>query len=139
MPLSKFIGGYEHSIDPKGRLILPSKFRPHFADGGVLSEYFGCIALWTEDQFVKQLEKYEAEDALGGDKRGMARLWAQSCMEVEVDRQGRFVIPSRLREFAGLDGQVLVNGMINRIEIWAPEKWETKIREPHEPAYQEGE
>ena len=120
-----FFGGYEHSIDEKGRVILPAKFRPAFERGGYLSEHHGgCLALWTPEEFDNQLAIRQAEAAQGGESRNLMRLWAQASEEVEIDRQGRMMIPSRLREFAGLSGAVSVNGAVDRVELWNPEVWE---------------
>ena len=106
-------------------MILPAKFRPAFERGGYLSEHHGgCLALWTPEEFDNQLAIRQAEAAQGGESRNLMRLWAQASEEVEIDRQGRMMIPSRLREFAGLSGAVSVNGAVDRVELWNPEVWE---------------
>ena len=116
--MARFFGRYEHSLDAKGRLILPSKFRPAFERGGFLSQFNDrCLALWTPENFEKQMELMEANQQLSTEQRNLARLWASGSQEVEVDKQGRMVIPAYLRDYARLTGDVLVNGAIDRIEL----------------------
>jgi MraZ protein len=124
----RFYGRYEHSLDPKGRVILPAKFRAHFEHGGYLTQYHqGCLALWTPDEFEKQLSALELAQELGPEERNLARVFSAGTQEVEVDRQGRVPIAPPLRVFAQLDGGVLVMGAMNRIELWRPERWAEKL------------
>ncbi len=126
----KFYGRYEHSLDPKGRVILPAKFRAHFEGGGYLTQYHqGCLALWTPEEFEKQSSALEESQSLGPTERNLARVWAAGTQEAEVDRQGRVAIAPPLRTFAQLDGDggVLVTGAINRIELWSPQRWAAKL------------
>jgi MraZ protein len=126
--MARFFGRYEHSLDAKGRLILPSKFRPTFEHGGFLSQFNDrCLALWTPENFEKQMELMETNQQLSTEQRNLARLWASGSTEVEVDKQGRMVIPAYLREYARLTGDVLVNGAIDRIELWNPQEWDAKV------------
>lgn len=124
----KFFGRYEHGLDPKGRVILPAKFRAHFEHGGYLTQYWeGCLALWTPEEFEKQMVAMEAAQEQGRSERNLARVWASGTQEVEVDRQGRLFISPPLRGFAGLESGVLVHGALNRIELWSPERWTAKL------------
>lgn len=126
--MARFFGRYEHSLDPKGRVILPSKFRAPFERGGYLTQFHDrCLALWTPEDFDKQMAQMEAAAEAGRAERNLARLWAQGTQEVDVDKQGRIAIPQHLREFARLDGDVLVNGAITRVELWSPAVWEEKV------------
>ena len=126
--MARFFGRYEHSLDVKGRVILPAKFRHLFEHGGYLTQYRDrCLALWTPEDFDRQMIAMESNAAQSRDDRNMARLWASGTQEVEIDRQGRLAIPSFLREFARLDGDVLVHGAIDRVELWSPEEWRTKV------------
>lgn len=130
--MATFVGRYEHTLDAKGRVILPSKFREAFERGGYLTKHReGCLALWTPGEFERQKAAMQERAALDRSNRNRARLWASSSYEVEVDRQGRMPIPSPLREFANLDGEVLVNGAIDRVELWAPAVWGARV-EPEE-------
>jgi len=124
-----FVGRYEHSLDTKGRVILPAKFRPQFERGGFLTEHSeGCIALWTLGEFERQMYTLQQRAAAGKADRNRARVWASTSAEVEVDRQGRMPIPSHLREFAGLDAEVLVHGAIDRVELWNPAAWTERVQ-----------
>ena len=135
---ARFFGRFEHSLDGKGRVILPAKFRATFAEGGFLTEHHdGCLALWTQAQFDVQLVERQEKSSAGRKERNMARFWASTSTEVEVDRQGRMAIPVRLREFAGLESDVLVLGAIDRVELWNPARWDEKIG-PEEQRLTEG-
>lgn len=124
----RFFGRYEHSVDPKGRVILPAKFRAHFDHGGYLTQFRGgCLALWTPEEFNVQSAEMEEAQKLGPAERNLARVWASGTQEVEVDKQGRIAIVAPLRSFATLNEAVLVNGALNRIELWNPERWEEKV------------
>jgi MraZ protein len=134
-----FVGRYEHSLDTKGRVILPAKFRAAFERGGYLSENSeGCLALWTPGEFERQMAAMQSKAAAGRTNRNRARLWAASSHEVEIDRQGRMAIPSHLREFASLEGDVLVHGALDRVELWNPEVWRDRVV-PEERWFFEGE
>ena len=127
--MARFIGRYEHSLDAKGRVILPVKFRAPFEHGGFLSQFHdGCLALWTPDEFERQLESNQARSELGRDERNLARVWAGGSSEVEVDKSGRMPIPGYLRSFAQLEAEVLVIGAIDRVELWSPPVWEEKVQ-----------
>jgi MraZ protein len=126
--VAAFVGRYEHSLDLKGRVILPAKFRADFERGGYLSEHReGCLALWTPGEFQRQLQAMQESASEGRTERNRARVWAASSHEVEIDRQGRMAIPAHLREFASLEGDVLVHGAIDRIELWSPSVWEERV------------
>lgn len=126
--MARFFGRYEHSLDAKGRLILPSKFRPAFEEGGFLSQYNDrCLALWTPDNFEKQMALMEQNQQLGTEQRNLARIWASGSQEVEIDKQGRMVIPAYLREYSRLSGDVLIHGAIDRVELWNPQEWASKV------------
>jgi len=126
--VARFFGRYEHSLDDKGRIILPSKFRGPFERGGYLTEYQdGCLSLWTPEQFELQMDAMTERAGSGRSDRNLVRLWASTSHELEIDRQGRMAIPVRLREYAGLVGDVLVLGAIDRVELWNRETWEEKV------------
>ena len=133
--MAGFFGRYEHSVDSKGRVILPAKFRPAFDAGAFLSQNDeGCLALWTREEFDTQMKLMQERAATGGpDERQLVRLWAAGTSEVEIDRQGRMAIPSHLRDFASLEleGDVLVTGAIDRIELWNPAVW-ARVVQPQE-------
>jgi MraZ protein len=136
--VARFFGRFEHTLDTKGRLILPAKFRFGFDRGGYLTQNVdGCLALWTPEEFDSQMGAMLERAAAGRSDRNLARIWASNSHEVEVDKQGRLAIPTRLREFAGLTAEVLVNGAIDRVELWDPARWEEKVL-PEEQRLTEG-
>ena len=128
--MARFFGRYEHSLDEKGRLILPVKFRPPFEHGGFISLFHnGCLALWTPEEFETQMRKMELTQNQSDADRKLARVWAAGTHEVEVDRKsGRMAIPQYLRAKARLEHDVIVNGAIDRVELWNPEIWEERIQ-----------
>lgn len=128
--MTRFFGRFEHSLDAKGRVILPAKFRLAFERGGFLSQYHdGCLALWTPDEFEKQMVGMQTSAEAGGrDERNLARVWASGSTDVEIDKSGRMPIPQHLRDFAGLEGEVLVLGAIDRVELWSPAQWAEKVQ-----------
>jgi MraZ protein len=126
--VARFFGRYEHSLDDKGRVILPSKFRGSFEHGGYLTQYTdGCLSLWTPEQFDLQMENMQERAATSKQDRNLVRLWASTSHELEIDRQGRMAIPARLREYAGLATDVLVLGAIDRVELWNRQTWDEKV------------
>lgn len=128
MPLgAKFFGRYEHSLDAKGRVILPAKLRVHFAQPGFLAPHLeGCLALWTVEEFDKEVAVRLAQAEGDPRSRNAVRDWASAVFEAEIDRQGRMPIPAHLRSYASLEQEVLVVGMINRVELWSPRSWAAK-------------
>lgn len=126
--MARFFGRYEHSLDAKGRVILPSRFRASFDTQAYLSQHHErCLALWTPEEFDKQLADMEATQDRGPKERNLARVWAAGLTEVEMDKQGRVAIPPYLREFAELDTAVLVVGALNRVELWNPPEWAARV------------
>jgi MraZ protein len=128
--VERFVGRYEHQLDTKGRVILPAKFRGPFERGGYLTQHSeGCLALWTPGEFERQMEVMQEQAQAGHSSgRNRARIWASKAAEVEIDRQGRMPIPVHLRTFAKLEADVLVHGAIDRIELWSPAEWETRVQ-----------
>src|SRR4051812_9876528 len=133
----RFFGQHEHSLDVKGRVILPARFRPAFEHGAFLTQYNNrCLALWPPDEFEQFFEKMAQQQESGSDDLNMARYMAATTTEVEVDKQGRFPIPFKMRQYARLENEVLVNGAIDRVELWSPVIWNEKV-EPSEAALTE--
>lgn len=127
----RFFGKYEHSLDIKGRVILPARFRNDFMPRAFLSQHEDrCLALWTEEEFEKQLAEHEALQGQGQSELNRARVWASGSTEVEIDKQGRMAIPPYLRQFARLDPEspVMVTGAINRVELWNPVVWARRVQ-----------
>lgn len=125
----RFFGRYEHSLDIKGRVILPARFRPSFGPQAYITQYQDrCLALWTADEFENQMAEQERLQGQGRAERNLARVFAAGTTEVEIDRQGRVAIPGYLRDFAHLESAVMVNGALNRVELWNPAEWEMRVR-----------
>lgn len=136
--VARFFGTYEHTLDAKGRVILPVRYRAAFDQGGYLTQNLdGCLALWTPEEFEVRMQQAQEREAAGRAERNQARVFASNSFEVEIDRQGRLAIPAHLREFAGLQENVKVAGIINRVELWNPARWEDKVR-PEEQRLAEG-
>ena len=124
-----FVGRADHSLDAKGRVILPAKWRSSFERGGYLTLNFErCLSLWTPGEFERQLAEMQATFKEGTpEARNFARVWASGSVDVEIDRQGRMGIPAHLREFAGLTSDVQLTGAIDHIELWDPEEWRVRV------------
>jgi MraZ protein len=123
----RFVGRYEHSLDGKGRIILPARFRPAFDTQAFVSKHNErCLAVWTPESFESKLDQMESLQERSPQDRQVVRAWASGSSEVELDRQGRLAIPAYLREYARLESAVLVHGAINHIELWDPSEWEVR-------------
>jgi len=117
-------GRYEHRVDRKGRLVLPAAFRAHFSAGGHLQQWQGtCLTLFTPGGWEAWLAYNREQFKAGGHNASslVRRLRSQADM-VEIDGQGRFVMPPRFRVLAPLDHPVTVLGQHDRVEIWLPER-----------------
>jgi len=134
-----FVGQFQHTLDEKGRLILPAKFRSEFERGGALSpDDEGCVALWTPGEYNRQQDEYVQRRRVGGAKgRRETRYWASKTSEVDFDKQGRFALSSTLREFAQLSGDVLIVGAIDHVELWNPTVFAEMV-EPAEANFKQG-
>jgi MraZ protein len=129
-----FVGQYQHSLDAKGRLILPAKFRTEFERGGHLSPGTeGCIALWTPGEFARQSDD-RLEQTRGGRSvdRRVVRYWAANSSDVEFDKQGRFALPPSTREYGQLNGEVLIVGSLDHIELWNPTVYAEQVNSAEE-------
>jgi MraZ protein len=121
-----FTGEFRHTIDAKGRLIVPARLRPELTgDKAVLAIYMnGCIAMWSGEGWDDLEQRILAEGRSNADARAVVRGIAASAHQDEVDRQGRITIPPNLRHYAGIDKDVVVIGALDHAEIWNPERWE---------------
>lgn len=119
-----FIGEYSHSLDDKGRLAIPVKFRAELKKGAVVTRGLdNCLFLYTKDEWAKAAEKYAALPISQANSRAFSRLMLAGAMDVEFDKQGRALIPEYLREYAGLKKEVVIAGLYNRLEIWGDVQW----------------
>ena len=119
-----FMGRYNHTIDPKGRLSIPSKYREILGDEFVVSKGMdGCLFVYANDAWKAFEEKLASLPLINREARQFARFFLSGAQYVTVDKQGRILMPQDLREFAGLEKDVVLAGAGGRIEIWSREKW----------------
>jgi len=119
-----FIGEFQHNLDDKGRLAIPVKFRRDLVKGAVVTRGLdNCLFLYSKIEWNKLAEKLAALPLSQSNSRAFARLMLAGAMEVEVDKQGRMVLPEYLRNFAEIKKNAVIAGLYNRIEIWDESKW----------------
>ena len=122
-----FFGRYQHTLDDKGRLILPAEFRKALEDGAFIGQFpGGCLAIYTPERFNEVSEDISQSAKEGGSEAAVhaSRVFFASAQSVTPDKQGRVPIASYLRTWAHLDREVIVTGQQKRIELWAPQNWQ---------------
>ena len=126
-----FSGDSRHSVDAKHRVFLPKRFQtelPLDADGSrwaVLTRGFeGCLYLFSDAGFERALERMDTDAFAGPEERKMQRLFFSHTQRVELDASGRLLLPEKLRRLAGIEREVVMIGVRDRVEIWAAERWE---------------
>ncbi len=120
-----FMGEFNHTIDAKGRIIIPSKFREDLGDEFVLTLGLdGCLFAYPYSEWQLFVDKLKT---LPGTKeaRQLQRYFMAGAAACEVDKQGRILIPAKLRENAGLEKDIVFVGVLNKIEIWSKERWDS--------------
>ena len=128
-----FMGEYQHSIDMKGRLIVPSKFREQLEEGFILTRGLdNCLFGYPLDEWQKLEEKLKALPVTKRDARAFTRFFFSGASEASLDKQGRVNIPANLREFAKIEKDCMIIGVSSRIEIWSAELWEAYYEESEE-------
>lgn len=119
-----FLGRHSHNLDAKGRLALPARFRERLGDGVVLTRGFDtCILVYPLEAWAPLAERVSALSLGDADARRLRRLLFADATDVQLDRQGRVLVPAVLREYAELERDAIVVGMHTFIEIWTPERW----------------
>lgn len=119
-----FMGEYNHTIDTKGRLIIPAKFRDGLGEEFVVTKGLdGCLFVYSKKEWSAFEEKLKALPLTNKEARKFTRFFLAGAASCEVDKQGRILLPAVLREFAGLEKDVVLVGVGGRIEIWQKEKW----------------
>ena len=119
-----FIGEYNHSIDEKGRMSVPTKFRIELKNGAVVTRGLdNCLFLYTKKEWQALAEKLAKLPISQANTRAFSRLMLSGAMDVSLDNQGRGMLPDYLRKFAALKKKVIVAGLYNRLEIWDEELW----------------
>lgn len=119
------IGEYEHSLDAKGRLIMPAKLREDIGEKFIVTKGLdGCLFAFSLTEWTNFEQKLRSLPISNKDARTFTRFFFAGAIDCEIDKQGRFLISSNLREFAGLEKDVIIVGMDSRIEIWSKDKWQ---------------
>lgn len=124
-----FYGEYEHTLDQKGRIIIPAKFREIFKENYVERFYVTrgldqCLFVFVEDTWKTQEKKFRDMPFTKSESRKFNRLFFSGATEVICDKQGRILIPDYLKTYAAIQSEVVVIGVSDRIEIWGKEKWQ---------------
>ncbi|MFJ7918273.1 division/cell wall cluster transcriptional repressor MraZ [Lysinibacillus fusiformis] len=125
-----FMGEYQHSVDAKGRLIVPAKFREALGEAFIVTRGLdNCLFGYPMNEWRKLEEKLKDLPMTKKDTRAFARFFFSGATEVEIDKQGRINIPATLMQHAHLVKECVVLGVSNRIEIWAKDAWEAYFSE----------
>lgn len=125
-----FIGEFTHNLDVKGRIAIPVKFRDKLTTGAIITRGLDhCLFVFTNKEWEILAQKLIALPLAQANSRAFVRLMLSGAMDVELDKQGRILVPDYLREYAGLEKEAVVAGVYNRMEIWDSKKWnEYKIK-----------
>jgi len=124
-----FYGEFAHSIDNKGRLILPSKIR-EVAKANFVEKFYvtrgldKCLFMFSEEEWKAAEQKFKAMSFTKTDARKFNRLYFSGAVEVVADKQGRILLPTYLKDFARIKRDVIIIGVSNRVEIWAKDQWQ---------------
>ncbi len=121
-----FMGEFQHSLDAKGRLIMPAKFRELLGNSFILTKGLDrCLFVYPKDEWTVLEQKLKALPFTHKDARAFIRFFFSGAVEIEIDKQGRILVPPPLREHAGIDKDVVIIGVSNRAEIWSQKEWDT--------------
>ncbi|KKU10838.1 MAG: cell division/cell wall cluster transcriptional repressor MraZ [Spirochaetes bacterium GWB1_48_6] len=120
------IGEYNHSVDQKGRMAIPVRFRATFSSGAVITRGIDkCLFIFSKQEWDELAEKIAKLPLVQANSRAFARLMFAGAVNVELDSQGRVLVPDYLRHYADLAKQVVVAGVFNRLEVWDKSNWST--------------
>ncbi len=123
-----FWGEYAHQLDSKGRLIIPARYRPKLTHGAVLTRGIDQnLVIYPQEAWENLSQQLNQIPLTHPSARALRRLLFSGAVELSIDRQGRVLIPGYLREYAALEGEVLVIGMETFIELWQPDNWRTAL------------
>ena len=119
-----FMGEYNHSVDAKGRLIVPSKLREQLGNEFVVTKGLdGCLFVYSQEEWKRIEESLREKPLTSKDARKFMRFFFAGAANGEVDKQGRILLPANLREYAGIDKEVVSVGVFSRVEIWSKERY----------------
>ncbi len=125
-----FLGRFEYAMDERGRVPVPPRYRELFAPGAMLNQGPDpCLRLFTSESFQQQAELYTSNPAIEEVARMTRRAFFANSFSVELDKQGRILIPGPLRAYARLEGNVIISGAGEWLEIWSPQQFETEMAE----------
>jgi MraZ protein len=129
-----FTGEYRHSVDDKGRIAVPARFRVQLASGAVVSRWLdGCLGIHTRAGWDALAERVAGLPVTDQAARLFTRYVFAGAFEAELDRQGRVVLPAYLREWAGLGSEAVIVGARDHAEIWEPSRWVSYARALDDP------
>lgn len=118
------IGEYEHSLDVKGRLIMPAKLREDVGEKFIITKGLdGCLFGFSINEWANFEEKLKSLPLTNKNARDFVRFFLSGAVECEIDKQGRFLVASNLREYASMEKEVVIIGVGTRIEFWSKDKW----------------
>jgi MraZ protein len=127
------IGQYEHTIDVKKRLALPSKFREELGDKVIITKGVeSCLVVYTENEFKVMSDKLSNLTLTQSEARSFTRTILAGAMEVTLDKLGRILVPDYLKKYAALNKNVVICGLSNRLEIWDKEQWDEWTKKAEE-------
>jgi len=120
-----FIGEYYYTIDPKGRIAIPSKLRSALSKGGVITKGLdNCLLIFSLKDWQPMAEKIKGLPLSQSNSRAFSRLMLAGAMDVKLDSQGRILVPDYLRKYVGLKKDIVLAGVYDRLEIWDKKEWE---------------
>lgn len=121
-----FIGEYQHTLDDKGRIIIPSRFREDLGDGFVMTKGLdNCLFVYPKSEWKVLEEKLKTLPLTNRDARAFIRFFFSGATECILDKQGRVLIPANLREHSKLDKDAVIIGVATRMEIWSKDEWDS--------------
>lgn len=119
-----FIGEYNYSVDGKGRVAIPAKFRTALTKGAVVTRGLdNCLFVYSRTEWTSLAEKLSSLPISQANTRAFSRLMLAGAMDVKIDKQGRIILPDYLRQYAGIKAKAVIAGLYNRLEIWDTDKW----------------
>ena len=120
-----FIGEYQHALDAKNRMIIPSKLRDNLGNKFVITKGLdGCLYIYPLKEWEVLEEKLKILPLTNKDARAFVRFFFSGACEIELDKQGRGLIPQNLKEYAKIEKEIISIGVLTRIEVWSKEKWQ---------------
>ena len=120
-----FIGEYQHALDSKNRIIVPAKLREGLGNKFVITKGLdGCLYAYPMEEWKALEEKLKSLPITNKDARAFVRFFFSGACEIEVDKQGRGLIPQTLKEYAKIEKEIVSIGVLTRVEIWSKEKWQ---------------